>query len=87
MDPTIVLGHGLLFDADMPTPAAAREAALDWLLARGIGEFDATSASERAEVRRAHWGGDRVGFVNADHADAKPVMVVHLDDELLDKAV
>lgn len=78
MEITVVDGHGLMLPGDVPSHAAARDAAREWLLQHGMDGFDAESAVTTAEVRRAWWGGAAVGFVGQDHPDAQLVVVVHL---------
>jgi hypothetical protein len=81
-----VPGHGLLLDGDGGRPAVYREVAYAWLTGRGVDDFAAARATEQAAVERAHWAGDKLGFVGEGHEQAQPVTVVHLPDDLLGQA-
>ncbi|MES2211465.1 MAG: hypothetical protein V4515_14975 [Chloroflexota bacterium] len=69
-------GHGLMLDGHSETPTHARDTAAAYLVEKGADAWDADTSSAR--VARAWWGGDEVGFVQAEFDGAQPVTVVHV---------
>lgn len=82
--PIAVPGNGLVLSGHGYSRAAARAAALDWLVnTRGVDEFDAEAVAETASVVRAYWAGPVTGFVTVENPDGAPVTVVGLPDQML----
>lgn len=72
-------GQGARIPGHNVRRAAARAQLAEHLKAqRGRSDVEAEDEAEDAQVVRAWWGGDAVGFVNAEHPGAQPVTVLNL---------
>ncbi len=72
MDSFLIPFHGVALDGHAMTKATARADAAEWLAANDHPDVDL----EDAEVARAWWAGETVGFCGDQHPDAQPVTVV-----------
>lgn len=76
---------GLVIDDDpLPSPMEAAALARVYITeqATGLDEWDLAELLAGIQPQRAWWGGELLGFVGRDHADAKPVVVVHLPEDI-----
>lgn len=75
----LIPGQGVVLDGHAASRASCREAARLFLISDcSYSEDQADLSTDSAEVSRAWWGGDSVGFVNQEYEGSAAVSVVNL---------